>query len=67
MNQYGLIIDGKKIVTDETFGVRNPATGEVFARCSVATQAKRLASRLECGTAWVNDHGAIQPDALSAE
>lgn len=25
--------------------------------------AAELAGRLECGTAWVNDHGAIQPDA----
>jgi len=25
--------------------------------------ATRLASRLECGTAWVNDHAAIQPNA----
>jgi len=36
MATYGLIIDGKKIVTDRTFGVRNPATGEVFAQCPVA-------------------------------
>ena len=27
------------------------------------SQAAELASRLECGTAWVNDHCAIQPDA----
>jgi acyl-CoA reductase-like NAD-dependent aldehyde dehydrogenase len=26
-------------------------------------KAKQLASRLECGTAWVNDHAAIQPNA----
>ena len=26
-------------------------------------QATELAARLECGTAWVNDHCAIQPDA----
>lgn len=26
-------------------------------------KATEIASRLECGTAWVNDHGAIQPDA----
>jgi acyl-CoA reductase-like NAD-dependent aldehyde dehydrogenase len=26
-------------------------------------KATRLASRLECGSAWVNDHAAIQPDA----
>jgi acyl-CoA reductase-like NAD-dependent aldehyde dehydrogenase len=39
MNPYGLIIDGKKVVTDKTFGVRNPATGEVFAQCPVADNA----------------------------
>jgi acyl-CoA reductase-like NAD-dependent aldehyde dehydrogenase len=26
-------------------------------------RATQLASRLECGTAWVNNHAAIQPDA----
>ncbi len=26
-------------------------------------RAAELAQRLECGSAWVNDHGAIQPDA----
>jgi acyl-CoA reductase-like NAD-dependent aldehyde dehydrogenase len=26
-------------------------------------KAAKLALRLECGTAWVNEHGAIQPDA----
>ncbi len=26
-------------------------------------RASALALRLECGTAWVNEHGAIQPDA----
>lgn len=36
LEPYGLIIDGKKIVTERTFGVRNPATGEVFAQCPVA-------------------------------
>ena len=25
--------------------------------------AQELASRLECGTAWVNNHAMIQPDA----
>ncbi len=28
-----------------------------------AAKAAELAQRLECGSAWVNDHGAIQPDA----
>ena len=27
-----------------------------------AARAAQLASRLECGTAWVNDHGSIQPN-----
>jgi acyl-CoA reductase-like NAD-dependent aldehyde dehydrogenase len=26
-------------------------------------KATELAMRLECGTAWVNEHGAIQPNA----
>jgi len=30
---------------------------------SDAAKAAELAQRLECGTAWVNDNGAIQPDA----
>lgn len=28
-----------------------------------AAQARELAKRLECGTAWVNSHGGIQPNA----
>jgi acyl-CoA reductase-like NAD-dependent aldehyde dehydrogenase len=27
------------------------------------TQAKAVASRLECGSVWINKHGAIQPNA----
>lgn len=30
---------------------------------SDTAKAAELAQRLECGSAWVNDHGAIQPDA----
>ncbi|HEX5803324.1 MAG TPA: aldehyde dehydrogenase family protein, partial [Azospira sp.] len=26
-------------------------------------RATELAQRLDCGTAWVNEHGAVQPDA----
>ena len=39
MSEYGLIIDGKKISTDETFAVLNPATEQVFAQCPKATEA----------------------------
>ncbi|NMF91178.1 aldehyde dehydrogenase family protein, partial [Aromatoleum petrolei] len=26
-------------------------------------KAAELALQLECGTAWINEHGAVQPDA----
>jgi acyl-CoA reductase-like NAD-dependent aldehyde dehydrogenase len=39
LKPFGLIIDGKKVVTEKTFGVRNPATGEIFAQCPVAELA----------------------------
>ena len=37
MPEYGLIINGEKIVPQETFDVINPATGEVFAACPKAS------------------------------
>ena len=39
----------------------NGLGGSVWSR-DVA-KATALAQQLECGTAWVNDHGAVQPDA----
>lgn len=39
----------------------NGLGGSVWSRD--VEQAKALASRLECGTAWVNNHAMIQPDA----
>ena len=36
MTEYALIINGEKVVPNETFGVINPATGEVFAACPKA-------------------------------
>jgi acyl-CoA reductase-like NAD-dependent aldehyde dehydrogenase len=39
----------------------NGLGGSVWSRdISLAT---RIAQRLECGTAWVNEHGAVRPDA----
>lgn len=55
MQPYGLIIDGKKIMTEKTFGVRNPATGEVFAQCPVADSAQldqAVAAARKAFTAW---------------
>lgn len=39
----------------------NGLGGSVWS--SNVEKATELASRLECGTAWVNEHGAIQPNA----
>jgi len=39
----------------------NGLGGSVWS--SDTAKAAALAMRLECGTAWVNEHGAIQPDA----
>ena len=39
----------------------NGLGGSVWS--SDIAKASELAQRLECGTAWVNEHGAIQPDA----
>jgi acyl-CoA reductase-like NAD-dependent aldehyde dehydrogenase len=38
MADYGLIINGKKIATSESFGVINPATEEIVGQCPVATK-----------------------------
>lgn len=39
----------------------NGLGGSIWAKDKV--KAAELALRLECGTAWVNEHGAIQPNA----
>ncbi len=38
MSDYGLIINGRKIATEDSFPVLNPATEEVVAQCPFATR-----------------------------
>jgi acyl-CoA reductase-like NAD-dependent aldehyde dehydrogenase len=38
MAEYGLIINGEKVATAETFGVINPATEEIVGQCPIATK-----------------------------
>jgi acyl-CoA reductase-like NAD-dependent aldehyde dehydrogenase len=38
MADYGLIINGEKIATTDSFGVVNPATEEIVAQCPIATK-----------------------------
>jgi len=55
MKNFGLIIDGKKIFTDKTFDVRNPATGEIFAQCPSAELAhldQAVAAAQQAFVAW---------------
>ena len=40
MNDFTLTIDGKAVAADESFGVINPSSGEVFARAPECSQAQ---------------------------
>lgn len=66
LEQFGPILPVIK-VTDAEHGLelandsQNGLGGSVWsANSEIATE---LAQRLECGTAWVNSHGDVQPDA----
>jgi acyl-CoA reductase-like NAD-dependent aldehyde dehydrogenase len=37
MSDFSLMIDGAKVTTEQSFGVVNPATGQVFSQCPLAT------------------------------
>ncbi|WP_320042228.1 aldehyde dehydrogenase family protein [uncultured Desulfobacter sp.] len=55
MTEYALVINGEKVVTQETFDVINPATGEVFAVCpkaSVAQLDEAVAAARNALPAW---------------
>lgn len=38
MQMYSLHINGQAVSTQKTFDVINPATGDVFAKCALATK-----------------------------
>ena len=38
MSDYGLIINGNKVATEDSFPVLNPANEETVARCPIATR-----------------------------
>ena len=40
MNDFTLTIDGKAVAADDSFGVINPSSGEVFARAPECSQAQ---------------------------
>lgn len=69
MNPFGLIIDGRKIVTEKTFGVRNPATGEVFAQCPVAEMShldQAVAAARKAFAAWSRVDDAVRKEKVNA-
>jgi acyl-CoA reductase-like NAD-dependent aldehyde dehydrogenase len=40
MSDYGLIIDNRKVATEATFDILNPATGELVGKAPIATRAQ---------------------------
>ena len=66
MAAYGLIIDGKKIATNRTFGVRNPATGAVFAQCPVA-EISHLDHAVEAAQKAFKSWSAVDDDVRRAK
>ena len=38
MSDYGMIINGQKVYSENTFSVVNPANEEVLAECPIATK-----------------------------
>ncbi len=40
MSEYGLIINGQKVSSDNTFAVINPANEEALAECPIASKAQ---------------------------
>lgn len=54
---YGNVEDAIAMANDSSNGLG----GSVW--CSDIDAARRLAGRLQCGSVWINKHGAIQPNA----
>src|ERR1700691_967002 len=58
MTDYSMTIGGRAVETEATFGVRNPATGEVFAQapeCSRAQLDAAMASAASAYAEWKAD------------
>lgn len=58
MSDYTLTIDGKAVAADRSFGVKNPATGQVFAQapdCSQEQLDQAMESSASAYRAWSRD------------
>lgn len=58
MSEFTLTLDGKSVAADETFGVINPATGQVFAQapeCSRAQLDLAMESSAAAYKSWSRD------------
>lgn len=65
MADYGLIINGEKIATSETFGVLNPATEEVVGLCPIATE-QQLDDAVNAATAAFKIWSQVPDEERSA-
>lgn len=69
MKTYPMIVDGKKIVTSKAFDVRNPATGEVHARCASADPGhldQAVAAAQGAFEAWSRIGDAVRKELVNA-
>jgi acyl-CoA reductase-like NAD-dependent aldehyde dehydrogenase len=60
MSDFTMTIGGEAVATEETFGVRNPATAEVFAQapeCSRAQLDAAMDSSAKAYRDWRSDEG----------
>ena len=55
--RYGDVNEAVRLANDNPNGLGGSVWG------SDLSQAGAVARRLECGTVWINEHGAVQPDA----
>ena len=59
---------GKKCQKRAGWGTSHPGTGKCKLHggatvSHTAAAAKKVAARMDCGSVWINKHGAIQPNA----
>ena len=65
MSDYGLIINGKKVFSSNTFSVLNPANEEVIAECPIASKGQLDEAVSAASIAFKT--WSAEPDNIKAE
>ena len=66
MSQFTMMVGGDALTTSGSFGVVNPASGDVYAEAPECSRSELDAAmdafaKAHFGTAWVNAHLALAP------